>query len=91
MQYKFQLYVADNKPSSARAKNQIRKILNKTQQQGYELEIIDIKQSPYLAEENKVFAIPTLIKVSPLPPQRAIGDLSNTERLMEWIDSCYLL
>lgn len=42
-----------------------------------DLRIIDVLERPELAEEEKVIATPTLIKTSPLPVRRIIGDLSE--------------
>jgi circadian clock protein KaiB len=43
----------------------------------FELTIIDVLERPDLAEQDKVLATPTLIKSSPLPIRRIIGDLSE--------------
>jgi circadian clock protein KaiB len=39
-----------------------------------------------LAEDEKIFATPTLIKQLPLPMRRIIGDLSDTERVLLGLD-----
>ena len=44
---------------------------------GCTLEVIDIYQQPNLARENQIVATPTLIKESPRPVRRFIGNLSN--------------
>lgn len=48
----------------------------------FDLTIIDVLEKPYLAEEDKVLATPTLIRISPLPVRRIIGDLSETPSVM---------
>ena len=45
------------------------------------IEIIDVAQSPEVAEAEKILITPTLIRKFPLPEERIIGDLSNTEVL----------
>lgn len=90
MKYKFQLYIADNKPGSVLARKRILSIFNQKETRELELEIIDIEQEPFRAEEQRIFAIPTLIKVSPLPIKKAIGDFNNTEKSRNWIDSCFI-
>lgn len=52
----------------------------------YELEIIDIYQQPELAKEYQVFAVPTLVKMSPAPPRRLIGDLTHAEEVLRGLD-----
>lgn len=48
----------------------------------YELDIIDVYQQPDLAKEIQIIAAPTLIKVHPLPIRRIIGDMSDTEKIL---------
>ena len=48
-----------------------------------DLQIIDVLESPDLAETEKIFATPTLIKEIPPPPRRIIGDMSDTARVLE--------
>lgn len=45
------------------------------------LEIVDVVQLPEIAEAEKILITPTLIRKFPLPEERIIGDLSNTEVL----------
>jgi circadian clock protein KaiB len=52
----------------------------------YDLEVIDIYQQPNLAREEQIVAVPTLIKRSPPPLRRLIGDLSNQERVLFGLD-----
>ncbi len=50
------------------------------------LEIVDISLDPAAAVSNNIIAVPTLIKRRPLPEQRFIGDLSETDRLLRGLD-----
>ena len=50
------------------------------------LEIIDVLEQPARAEEAKVLATPTLIKLLPPPLRRIIGDLSDKDRLLVGLD-----
>jgi circadian clock protein KaiB len=43
--------------------------------------VIDVYQQPGLARDNQVVATPTLVKLSPLPVRRYIGNLANTSCL----------
>ena len=45
------------------------------------LEIIDVVKFPEIAEAKKILITPTLIREFPLPEERIIGDLSNSEVL----------
>lgn len=52
----------------------------------YELEVIDVYQQPELARKNQIVATPTLVKESPLPVRRFIGNLLNTTGLFGDLD-----
>ncbi len=43
-------------------------------------------ERPQLAEDEKILATPTLIKVLPPPVRRVIGDLSNSENVLIGLD-----
>jgi circadian clock protein KaiB len=48
----------------------------------YSLEVVDVHQQPELAEAAGVVAVPVLVKVLPVPPQRIYGDLSDHEAVL---------
>jgi circadian clock protein KaiB len=79
----FQLYVSSTMPSSARAIVNIRRICDQHLPEVYDLEIIDIVQFPARATQAQIVAAPTLIKTSPLPEQRFVGDMSQSERFLQ--------
>ena len=39
-------------------------------------------ERPQAAEDDKVIATPTLIRVAPGPPRRVLGDLSDARRVL---------
>ena len=49
----------------------------------FELEIIDIYQQPQLAKEEQIIALPLLIRKSPVPEKRFVGDMSETNILLK--------
>ena len=49
----------------------------------YSLEIIDVYQQESIAEKEQLIALPLLVKKTPLPERRMIGDLSNTEKVLK--------
>ncbi len=51
-----------------------------------ELTIVDVLERPQVAEDERILATPTLIRHRPLPLRRVIGDLSDPERVMQWLD-----
>lgn len=48
----------------------------------YELEVVDLVENFAQAKEDQVLALPTLVRRSPLPVRKVIGDLSNTEQVL---------
>ena len=52
----------------------------------YSLEIVDIYQQPRLAQSNQIVAAPTLLKKSPLPLRRLIGDMSDEAKVLSGLD-----
>jgi circadian clock protein KaiB len=81
--YVLQLFVTGISPNSARAIVNIQAICEKYLNGRYELEIIDIYQQPGLALAEDIIAVPTLIKRVPLPEIRVVGDLSDTQSVLE--------
>jgi len=80
--YVLRLYVAGTSRKSARAIQNLRKLLKEHGGEEYDLQVIDIYQQPIFAKDGQIVAAPTLVKELPPPLQRFIGDLSNTERLL---------
>jgi circadian clock protein KaiB len=84
--YILRLYVVDMSLKSIQAIKNIKCICEENLQDRYQLNIIDICQQPALARENQIIAAPTLIKESPLPLRRIIGNMSNTKRVLMGLD-----
>lgn len=81
--YFFRLFVTGILPNSVRAVANIKAICEKYLKGRYELEIIDIYQQPDMALAEEIIAIPMLLKRFPLPEERVIGDLSDTEEVLK--------
>ena len=80
--YVLRLYVTGVLHNSARAIVNLNEICEKYLKGRFELEIIDIYQQPSLALAEEIIAIPVLVKKFPLPEERLIGDLSNTDKVL---------
>lgn len=48
----------------------------------YSLEVVDVVEQPELAERDRIFATPTLVRLSPLPVRKLIGDLSDRAKVL---------
>ena len=47
------------------------------------VEIINLLDEPEMADRYKVFATPTLLKRSPAPSVKVIGDLASHEKILD--------
>ncbi len=83
--YKLRLYVAANHMKSQLAVDNLKMICSKYLAQKCHIEIIDLTKNPNLAREDQIIAIPTLVRKN-YPGKRIIGDLSNQERVLEFLD-----
>src|SRR5260370_40290566 len=72
----FRLYVVDEGPSSARAIANLSAICEKHLPDNHQIEIVDLLQDPRLLSDT-ILATPTLIKLSPAPVRKIIGDLGE--------------
>jgi circadian clock protein KaiB len=84
--YVLKLYVTGLTPRSQDAVKNLKKILNEDYKGVYSLRVIDVVKHPNLAEDDKILATPTLIKILPPPVRRIIGDLSNKEKVLLGLD-----
>jgi len=79
--YVLRLYVTGNDPRSERAISNIGRICEEELDE-YELNVIDVREHPQLAEDEKIWATPTLIKELPSPLKRVVGDLSEKSKVL---------
>ena len=76
------LYITGQTPRSEQAVANLRRICEQQLRNQFELDIVDILEQPELAETERIIATPTLVRVSPPPARRIIGDLSDTEKVL---------
>ena len=48
----------------------------------YNLQVIDLDQTPEAALSEQILALPTLVRKEPGPTRRIIGDLTDTDRVL---------
>lgn len=80
------LYVTGTTPRSLRAIENLRQILASQEAGLFDLQVIDIYQDPQAASEHQIIAAPTLVKLSPEPVRRIIGDLSDRGRVLKGLE-----
>jgi circadian clock protein KaiB len=76
------LFVCGVSPRTESAVANLRQLCEDELRGECSLEVVDVLEQPDLAEESRVLATPTLIKLLPPPMRRIIGDLSDREKLL---------
>lgn len=81
-QWTLRLYIAGRTPKSMMALANL-KVLCEGQLAGrYQIEVVDLMETPERAKADQIVAIPTLVRRLPPPLKRIIGDLSNKDRVI---------
>ena len=80
--YDLVLFVTGASPNSVRAIANIKNICEEHLKGRYTLQVIDVYQQPLLAQEYQVTALPMLLKSSPNPSRRLIGDMSDKAKVL---------
>jgi circadian clock protein KaiB len=80
--FTLKLYVTGHSPRSYRVISRVYQIAREWLNGACEPIIIDVLEHPDEAERDKILATPTLIKASPHPTRRIIGDLPDLERVL---------
>jgi len=76
------LYVAGATPKSLAAYANLKAICDARLDGRYELEVVDLYQSPRAARQDEIVVAPTLVKQLPPPLRRLIGDLSDRPKVL---------
>jgi circadian clock protein KaiB len=83
--YELRLYVAGNNRKSQLAFENLKEICYKYLAGKCYIEVIDLTKNPSLARVDHILAIPTLMRKN-YPGKRIIGDLSNQEKVLEFLN-----
>jgi len=82
----FILFVSGMSHKSGNAIENIRKLCDTYLANRYELQIVDISRDKQMAVDYQIIAIPTLIRIQPLPKRTILGDLSDTQKILQILD-----
>ena len=74
------LYIVGGTPASERALGAVDALRARLGDEA-EVEVVDLRESPEVAEEQKILATPLLVRLSPTPVRRVAGDLSDPDRV----------
>lgn len=79
-----QLFIAGRTPRAERAIATLRRLVaDKLADYACDLIVVDVLTDPQQAEDRRILATPTLIKLAPLPQRRVIGDLARADDLLD--------
>ncbi len=82
MMFRFKLYVTPSSAHTIQTIHDLRRLLDRRLSQPYELQLIDVLEDPGLAVSEGVRLTPTLVRESPLPRRRLVGDLLERAHLL---------
>ena len=80
--YRLRLFITGAAPNSSRAVMNLKDICETYLKGRYELEIIDVYQQPLIAQNEQIVALPLLVKATPGPERRLIGDMSDVDKVL---------
>ena len=76
------LYVAGGAPNSVRAIAHLEAICQQYLKGSYQLEIVDVFEQPLRALADGVIVTPSLLKLSPPPAARVVGNLGDKNNVL---------
>jgi circadian clock protein KaiB len=81
--YVLKLYIVGQTIRSRQAVANLQRICRERLDGRCDCTIIDVLEQPQLAEADRVIATPVLLKVSPPPARRLLGDLSDLDQVSQ--------
>jgi circadian clock protein KaiB len=81
------LFITGRTGRSMGAVRNIRSLYDRYLSSEYDLVVIDVLEHPEQAEEEKILATPTLVRITPQGSSRIIGDLSNSQEVLKLLDA----
>ena len=80
------LYVSGASPRSTQALEAVRRLCDEELQGQVEFQVVDIADDPALAAQDRIVAVPTLVRRLPAPPRQLVGDLADVDRIRAGLD-----
>ena len=85
-EYVLKLFITGQTPRAQSAIDHISRICEERLPGRSQVIVVDVLEDPQSAEDERIIATPTLIKMMPPPLRRIIGDLSDTEKVLIGLD-----
>ena len=74
------LYVVGGTQASERALHGLERLRAALGDHG-QVDVVDLRERPEIAEQERIIATPLLVRVAPAPVRRIVGDLSDLDRV----------
>ena len=84
--WRLRLYIAGKTARAEAALSNLQHLCGEHLAGHYNIEVIDLLQTPALAAGDQILAVPTVVRQVPEPMRRIIGDLSDKERVLVGLD-----
>jgi circadian clock protein KaiB len=83
--WELRLYVVGRSPKCLLAVENLRRVCDQHLAGRYRVEVVDLLENPRLAADDQIVAVPTLVQKLPEPVRKIVGDLSDTDRLLAFL------
>jgi circadian clock protein KaiB len=80
------LYVMDETPKSLAAFVNLKRVCESRLKGHYRIKVIDLLKHPQLAKGDQILAIPTVVRMLPIPMRTVIGNLSDIDNVLVGLD-----
>jgi circadian clock protein KaiB len=80
------LYINGTSARSAAALITLQRLCEEELAGQVELTVVDIRSNPQALSDDRILAVPTLVKRLPPPLRQIVGDLANRERVLAALD-----
>ena len=84
--FTFRLYVAGDAPNSTMAIANLKALCREHVPDRHEIEIVDVLREPNRALADGVLLTPMLVRCSPAPVRKILGNLSEPKTLLQVLD-----
>jgi circadian clock protein KaiB len=79
---RLRLFVAADSPDSVTAMANLKALFPKEKGSDVHIDIVDVQREPGRAARDEIMVTPTLLRVSPSPRFRILGNLTNGDALL---------
>jgi len=87
-QFVFRLFVSGEDPRHDRVAVGLKRLLENKCADHCHLDVVDVRRQPELAEQCNILATPTLVRLTPLPALRVVGELAACTRILADLGMC---